>query len=115
MAADYLGEHVANEDKTRDAAREKDREKWMARFQVRLAMQPGVERAVVLRAVKDVTGHCAETGEYPQTAFGDPDACAVRAAVRLVPADRAAHARRRNGVVNAFVAVLKRVRDVPGV
>lgn len=32
---------MAHKDKKRDAAREKDREKWMARFQVRLAMQPG--------------------------------------------------------------------------
>ncbi|MEU9187730.1 hypothetical protein AB0D14_24960 [Streptomyces sp. NPDC048484] len=105
---------MANKDRTTDMAGEKDREKWMARFQVRLATQPGVDRAVVLEAVKDVTVHCAETGEDPQTAFGDPDAYAVQAAARLVPADRAAHARRRNAVVDRVSSVLKRVRDVPG-
>ena len=105
---------MAKKDLTTDAAREKDREKWMARFQVRLAMQPGVDRAVVLQAVKDVTTHCAETGEHPRTAFGDPDANAVQAAARLVPADRAAHARRHNAVVDAFSSVVKKVRDLPG-
>ncbi|MDH6222037.1 hypothetical protein [Streptomyces pseudovenezuelae] len=105
---------MAKSDQSRDAAGERDREKWMARFQVRLAMQPGVDRAVVLEAVKGVTAHCAETGEDPQTAFGDPDDYAVQAAARLVPADRAAHARRRNVVVDRFSSVLKRVRDVPG-
>lgn len=105
---------MAKKDRTTDAAREKDREKWMARFQVLLAMQPGVDRAVVLQAVKDVTAHCADTGEHPQTVFGDPDAYAVQAAARLVPADRAAHARRRNAVVDRFSSVLKRARDVPG-
>ncbi|MFI6937107.1 hypothetical protein [Streptomyces sp. NPDC050287] len=104
---------MAKKDQTTDAAR-KDREKWMARFQVRLAMQPGVDRAVVLQAVKDVTAHCADTGEDPQTVFGDPDAYAVQAAARLVPADRAARARRHNAVADAFSSVLKRVRDVPG-
>ncbi|WP_030619351.1 hypothetical protein [Streptomyces fulvoviolaceus] len=105
---------MAKKDKTTDAAREKDSEKWMARFQVRLAMQPGVDRAVVLQAIKDVTVHCADTGEHPLTAFGDPDAYAVQAAARLVPADRAADARRHNAVVDAFGSVLKKVRDVPG-
>ncbi|MFF5832264.1 hypothetical protein ACFY8H_29845 [Streptomyces bacillaris] len=79
---------MAREDRTMDAAAEKDREKWVARFQVRLAMQPGVDRAVVLQAVKEVTAHCAETGEHPRTHFGDPDAYAVEAAARLVPAAR---------------------------
>ncbi|BFO14303.1 hypothetical protein SHKM778_06910 [Streptomyces sp. KM77-8] len=97
-----------------DAAEEKDREKWMARFQVRLAMQPGVDRAVVLQAVKEVTAHCAETGEHPRTAFGDPDAYAVQAAARLVPADRATRARQHNAVVEKLNSVLKRAGDVPG-
>ncbi|MER5498431.1 MULTISPECIES: hypothetical protein [unclassified Streptomyces] len=97
-----------------DAAREKDREKWMARFQVRLAMQPGVDRAVVLQAVKEVTTHCADTGEHPRTAFGDPDAHAVQTAARLVPADRAARARQHNAVVDTLDSVLRRVGDVTG-
>jgi len=105
---------VAKKDQTTDAAQEKDREKWMARFQVRLAMQPGVDRAVVLQAVKEVTAHCAETGEHPRTAFGDPDAYAVQAAERLVPADRAARARRRDAVGDRITSVLKRVGDVAG-
>ncbi|MFD7909984.1 hypothetical protein ACFV30_04555 [Streptomyces sp. NPDC059752] len=105
---------MAKKDRTTDAAREKDREKWMARFQVRLAMQPGVDRAVVLQAVKEVTAHCAETGEHPQAAFGDPDAYAVQAAARLVPADRAARTRRHDAVVNAVDSVLKRAGDVAG-
>ncbi|MFE3829421.1 hypothetical protein [Streptomyces sp. NPDC059092] len=105
---------MAKKDRTTDAAREKDREKWMARFQVRLAMQPGVDRAVVLRAVKDVTTHCADTGEHPQTAFGAPDAYAVQAAERLVPADRAARARRHDAAVDALGSVLKKARDVTG-
>ncbi|MFD5410188.1 hypothetical protein [Streptomyces nojiriensis] len=105
---------MAKKDRTTDAAREKDREKWMARFQVRLAMQPGVDRAVVLQAVKEVTAHCAETGEHPQTAFGDPDAYAVQAAARLVPADRAAHARRHKAVVDALDSVFKKAGDVAG-
>ncbi|MFC8372395.1 MULTISPECIES: hypothetical protein [unclassified Streptomyces] len=105
---------MAKKDRTTDAAREKDREKWMARFQVRLAVQPGVDRAVVLQAVKDVTAHCAETGEHPRTAFGDPDAYAVRAAARLVPADRAARARRHNAVVDALDSVSRRAGDIAG-
>ncbi|MFB6939945.1 MULTISPECIES: hypothetical protein [unclassified Streptomyces] len=105
---------MAKKDRTTDAAREKDREKWMARFQVRLAMQPGADRAVVLQAVKEVTTHCADTGEHPRTAFGDPDAYAVQAAARLVPADRAARARRHGAAVDALGSVLKRARDVAG-
>ncbi|MFJ9573282.1 hypothetical protein [Streptomyces bacillaris] len=105
---------MAGKDKTTDAKAEKDPKKWIARFQVRLAMQPGVDRAVVLQAVKEVTAHCAETGAHPQTEFGDPDAYAVEAAARLVPEDRAAHAKRRNGVVNTFESVVKKIRDVPG-
>lgn len=53
---------MAKKDRTADVAGERDREKWMARFQVRLAVQPGVDRAVVLEAVKGVTAHCAGTG-----------------------------------------------------
>ncbi|MFE2043662.1 hypothetical protein ACFXAZ_22580 [Streptomyces sp. NPDC059477] len=105
---------MMKKDRTTDAAGEKDREKWMARFQVRLAMQPGVDRAVVLQAVKEVTTHCADTGEHPRTAFGDPDACAVQAAARLVPADRAAHARRQDAAVDALDSVLKKARGVAG-
>ncbi|MFJ5073067.1 hypothetical protein ACIP8Z_00480 [Streptomyces sp. NPDC088553] len=105
---------MAKKDRTTDAAGEKDREKWMARFQVRLAMQPGVDRAVVLQAVKEVTAHCAETGEHPRAAFGDPDACAVRTAERLVPEDRAARARRRDSGVAALDSVLQRARDITG-
>lgn len=105
---------MAKKDQTTDAAREKDREKWLARFQVRLVMQPGVDRAVVLQAVKDVTAHCAATGEHPRTAFGDPDAFAVQAAARLVPAGRAARARQRNGVMDALDSVFKGARDLAG-
>jgi len=105
---------VAKKDRTTDAAREKDREKWMARLQVRLAMQPGVDRAVVLQAVKEVTAHCANTGEHPRTAFGDPDTHAVRAAARLVPADRAARARRHDSAVSALGSALKRAGEVAG-
>jgi hypothetical protein len=105
---------VAKKDRTTDAAREKDREKWMARFQVRLALQPGVDRAVVLQAVKEVTAHCADTGEHPRTAFGDPDAHAVQTAARLVPADRAARARRHNAVLDALDSVSGRAGDIAG-
>lgn len=105
---------MAKKDRTTDAASEKDREKWMARFQVRLAMQPGVDRGVVLQAVKEVTTHCADTGEHPRTAFGDPDAYAVQAAARLVPADRAARARRQDAKVDALSSVLGKARDVAG-
>ena len=105
---------MAKKDQTANAAREEDREKWMARFQVRLAMQPGVDRAVVLQAVKEVTTHCADTGEHPRTAFGDPDAYAVQAAARLVPTDRAARARRHDAVVDKIGSVLKRAGDVAG-
>lgn len=105
---------MAKKGRTTDAAGEGDREKWMARFQVRLAMQPGVDRAVVLQAVKEVTTHCADAGEHPRTAFGDPDACAVRAAARLVPADRAARAGRHDAAVDALGSVLKKARDATG-
>ncbi|MGW0786514.1 hypothetical protein [Streptomyces sp. NPDC002913] len=105
---------MAKKGRMTDAATEKDRERWMARFQVRLAMQPGVDRAVVLKAVKDVTAHCAETGEHPRAAFGDPDAYAVQTAARLVPADRAARDRKRDSVVGALGSVLKRAEDVAG-
>ncbi|MFG2975629.1 hypothetical protein ACGFYY_21950 [Streptomyces sp. NPDC048331] len=93
---------------------DKNREKWMARFQVRLALQPGVDRAVVLQAVKEVTAHCADTGEHPQAAFGDPDAYAVQAAARLVPADRVARTKRHNAVADAFGSALKRAGDIAG-
>ncbi|MFE6664945.1 hypothetical protein ACFVFH_15475 [Streptomyces sp. NPDC057697] len=105
---------MAKKDRTADAARDDDREKWMARFQLRLAMQPGVDRAVVLQAVKEVTVHCAETGEQPQAAFGVPDTYAVEVAARLVPADRAARARRQNAAVDALDSVLKKARDITG-
>ncbi|GGY32331.1 hypothetical protein [Streptomyces tanashiensis] len=105
---------MADRDQRVDVAGERDREKWMARFQVRLAMQPGVDRAVVLRAVKDVTVHCADTGEHPRTAFGDPDTYAVHTAARLVPAERAARARQRNAVVDTLDSALKKARDITG-
>ncbi|MEU9343457.1 hypothetical protein AB0D74_19840 [Streptomyces sp. NPDC048278] len=101
-------------DQTTDAAREKDRERWMARLQVRLVVQPGVDRAVILQAVKEVTAHCAETGEHPRTAFGDPDAYAVETAARLVPADRAERARRHNAVVDRLESALKKAGDIAG-
>lgn len=53
-------------------------------------------------------------GEYPRTAFGDPDAYAVHAATQLVPADRAARARRHDAVVDALDSVVKRAGDVTG-
>lgn len=68
----------------------------------------------MLQAVKEVTAHCADTREHPRTAFGDPDAYAVQAAARLVPADRAARARRHDAVVDALGSVLKRAGDVAG-
>ncbi|MFJ7073547.1 hypothetical protein [Streptomyces sp. NPDC098781] len=105
---------MAKKDQPTDAAKEKDREKWMARFQVRLAMQPGVDRVVVLQAVKEVSVHCAETGEHPRTAFGDPDAYAVQTAARLVPEDRAERARRRGSVVDALDSVRDAVGKVGG-
>ncbi|MGZ9935576.1 hypothetical protein ACXNSR_37515 [Streptomyces sp. NC-S4] len=103
---------MAKKDRPTDS--EKDREKWMARFQVRLAMQPGVDRPVVLRAVKEVTTHCADTGEHPRAAFGDPDAYAVQTAARLVPADRAARARRHDAVVDGLGSALGKAGDVAG-
>ncbi|GGV99005.1 hypothetical protein GCM10010230_23940 [Streptomyces narbonensis] len=105
---------MATRNRTTDAGQEKDRERWMARFQVRLAMQPGVDRSVVLQAVEEVTAHCAETDERPRTAFGDPDAYAVQVAQRLVPQDRAARARRRDGRLDALDSVLKKARDATG-
>lgn len=105
---------MAKKDQATDAPRDKDREKWMARFQVRLAMQPGVDRAVVLQAVKNVTTHCADTGEHPRTAFGDPDAYAVQAAAQLVPADRAARDRRHDAVAGALDSIRKRAEDIAG-
>ncbi|MEU6705644.1 hypothetical protein [Streptomyces wuyuanensis] len=105
---------MAKKARTTDTAGEKDREKWMARFQVRLAMQPGADRAVVLQGVKEVTAHCAETGEHPRSAFGDPDAYAVQVAARLVPEDRAARERRRNAGVNAIDSVLTKAREITG-
>lgn len=105
---------MARKDRTADAAGEKAREKWMARFQVRLAMQPGVDRAVVLQAVKEVTTHCADMGESPQAAYGDPDAHAVRTAERLVPTDIAERAKRHDAAVDRIGSALKRARDITG-
>ncbi|MER5889461.1 hypothetical protein ABT160_37030 [Streptomyces sp. NPDC001941] len=105
---------MAKKDRTPRTAEEKDREKWMARFQVRLAMQPGVDREVVLRAVKEVTVHCADTGTHPRTAFGDPDDHAVQVAARLVPADRAARQRRRDAALDAVDSALEKTRDITG-
>ncbi|MFB8106214.1 MULTISPECIES: hypothetical protein [unclassified Streptomyces] len=105
---------MASKDPTADTASEKAREKWMARFQVRLAMQPGVDRAVVLQAVKEVTTHCADRGESPQTVYGDPDAHAVRTAERLVPPDVAARAKRRSAAVDSLGSALKKARDITG-
>ncbi|MFF4053260.1 hypothetical protein ACFYZ5_42225 [Streptomyces chartreusis] len=105
---------MAKKDRTTDAAKEKDREKWMARFQVRLVTQPGVDRAIVLQAVKEVTTHCEETGEDPRTAFGDPDAHAVQVAARLVPEDRAARGRRNNALVDALDSVRDAVGKIGG-
>ncbi|WP_419796018.1 hypothetical protein [Streptomyces mexicanus] len=72
-----------------------------------------MDRAVVLQAVKDVTAHCAETGESPRTAFGDPDAYAAQTVARLVPADRAAREKRHRAVEGAL-DVLGRIGDVAG-
>ncbi|MFB7591881.1 hypothetical protein [Streptomyces sp. NPDC056169] len=105
---------MAKKDLTTEAAQEKDREKWMARFQVRLAMQPGVDRAIVLQAIKEVTARCAETGEHPRAAFGDPDAYAVQVAEALVPQERAARARRRDGAMATLDSVLRKARDATG-
>lgn len=93
---------------------EKERERWLARFQVRLVTQPGVDRGVVLEAVKEVNGHCAVTGEEPGEAFGDADAYAVVVAGRLVPEGRAAEARRREEKAGVVGAVLKKIRDIGG-
>ncbi|MFF9402140.1 MULTISPECIES: hypothetical protein [unclassified Streptomyces] len=53
-------------------------------------------------------------GRAPRTAFGNPDAYAVQAAVRLVPADRAVRARRYNDVLDTLDSVLKRAGDIAG-
>ncbi|WP_030902814.1 hypothetical protein [Streptomyces sp. NRRL F-5126] len=105
---------MAKKDPTAKAAGEKECEKWLARFQLRLAVQPGVDRAVVLQAVKEVTAHYADTGEHPRAAFGDPDAYAAQAAARLVPADRAARARRQNAVVDALDSALRKAGGIAG-
>ncbi|MEU3597782.1 hypothetical protein ABZ714_03455 [Streptomyces sp. NPDC006798] len=105
---------MTHQDEGTDAVAEKASEKWMARFQLRLAVQPGVDRAVVLQAVEEITEHRAKTGEDPRTAFGDPDSSAVEAAARLVPANRAARARRQDSVLGAVGSALKRVRDIGG-
>ncbi|CAL9471114.1 hypothetical protein SUDANB145_02829 [Streptomyces sp. enrichment culture] len=101
---------MAKKDKA--TAEEKDRERWLARFQVRLAMQPGVDRAVVLQGVKEVTARCEETGEHPRTAFGDPDAHAVRTAARLVPADRAERARRKEKWLDVLDSVGRKAEHI---
>lgn len=105
---------MAREGRTADAAGQEDRGKWMARFQVRLAVQPGVDRAFVLQAVEEVTARCAEGGEHPRTVFGDPEACAVRAVARLVPADRAARARRQDAVVEVLDSLGRSAGDIAG-
>ncbi|MEW1700836.1 hypothetical protein ACIQCR_32905 [Streptomyces sp. NPDC093249] len=105
---------MTKKDQGTDRVREQDTERWMARFQVRLAMQPGVDRAVVLQAVKETTGHRATTGEDPRTAFGDPDTYAVEVAARLVPADRAARERRHNALVDTLSSALKKTREATG-
>ena len=96
------------------AAQEKDREKWMARFQIRLVKQPGVDRQVVLQAVEEVTAHCDEIGTDPRTAFGDPDTFAEQVAERLVPADRAERERRRYAAVDSLSSFLKRIGSLSG-
>jgi hypothetical protein len=103
-----------NKDRAAGSAQEKDDERWLARFQLRLVTQPGVDREVVLRAVKEVQAHCAETGEHPRAAFGDPDAYAVEVAARLVPEDRAARDRRQNAVVRGLERVAKVAERIPG-
>ncbi|MFC8518676.1 hypothetical protein [Streptomyces sp. NPDC057257] len=105
---------MAKRVRTTDAARDEDREKWMARFQVRLATQPGVDRAVVLQAVKDVTAHCALTREQPRTVFGDPDAYAVQTAARLVPTNRTARAKRHDSLLDTLASIGRRAEDVAG-
>ncbi|WP_324789305.1 hypothetical protein [Streptomyces sp. H51] len=105
---------MTEEDPTMGAARGKDRAKWMARFQVRPAVRPGVDRAVVLRTVEEATAHRAEAGQHPHNAFGDPDACAVQAAERLVPADRAARAKRHDAVVAESRTAFEKAGDIAG-
>ncbi|MFE3073299.1 hypothetical protein [Streptomyces sp. NPDC059247] len=105
---------MAEKEHGTDRTEERDREKWMARFQVRLAMQPGVDRTVVLQAVKEVAGHCAVTGEDPRTAFGDPDTHAMETAARLVPADRSAREKRHSTLINTIDSALKKTREATG-
>ncbi|MFD3656098.1 hypothetical protein [Streptomyces sp. NPDC058620] len=56
------------------------REQWAARLEQRLALQPGMDRAAVEDVLGEVGEYCAETGEHPREAFGDPDEYALRAA-----------------------------------
>ncbi|MDQ0786585.1 hypothetical protein [Streptomyces sp. B3I8] len=108
---------MAKKGRSTDAAKDKDkdRERWLARFQVRLVTQPGVDRAVVLQAVKEVTFHCDETGEDPRTAFGDPDEYAVKTAARLVSPERAERDRRQSGLLKAIKSVGRRAEDIAGI
>lgn len=53
-------------------------------------------------------------GEHPRAAFGDPDAYAVQVAEALVPQDRAARARRRDGAMATLDSVLRKTRDATG-
>ncbi|MFJ9033411.1 hypothetical protein ACIRQP_33845 [Streptomyces sp. NPDC102274] len=55
-------------------------EKWAARLELRLALQPGMDRAAVEDVIGEVAEHCAETGEHPRDAFGDPNEYALRVA-----------------------------------
>lgn len=106
---------MAKKDRPTDAARgkDKDAEKWLSRFQWKLVMQPGVDRAVVLQALKEVTFHCDETGEDPRTAFGDPDDYAVKAAARLVSPERAERDRRQNRLLKAIRSVGHKAENIP--
>jgi hypothetical protein len=103
---------VTKKDRSKETPEDKDRERWLARFQLRLVTQPGVDREVVLRAVKEVTAHCAETGESPRAAFGDPDDHAVKAAARLVPPERAERDRRQNGVLKRLKSMGRRAGEI---
>lgn len=105
---------MAKKDRPTDAAKDKDAERWLARFQLKLVTQPGVDREVILRALKEVTFHCDETGEDPRTAFGDPDAYAVKTAARLVPPERAERDRRQSGLLKAIKRVGRRAEDIAG-
>jgi hypothetical protein len=55
-------------------------EKWAASLELRLALQPGMDRAAVEDVIQETAEYCAETGEHPREAFGDPDEYAVRVA-----------------------------------